>query len=130
MAGVKLKNIYKKYPGGVTAVNDFNLDIEDKEFVVLVGPSGCGKTSLLKIMAGIISPSAGTMLFKGEVHQAPNPNLSLILQTGGLFPWKTVYKNLVFPLHLQGVSKEQQRRLLHNRKDRHHRQDLPLYQKR
>jgi len=43
MASVKLKGVYKRYPGGVTAVNDFNLDIEDKEFIILVGPSGCGK---------------------------------------------------------------------------------------
>ena len=53
MAGVKLQGIYKKYPGGVIAVSDFNLDIKDKEFIILVGPSGCGKTTTLRMIAGL-----------------------------------------------------------------------------
>ena len=53
MASVVLKNIYKKYPGGVTAVNDVNLNITDKEFIVLVGPSGCGKSTTLRMIAGL-----------------------------------------------------------------------------
>ena len=53
MASVTLKGIYKKYAGGVTAVSDFNLDIEDKEFIILVGPSGCGKSTTLRMIAGL-----------------------------------------------------------------------------
>ena len=52
MAGLSLRNIYKKYPGGVTAVTDFTLEIEDKEFIILVGPSGCGKSTTLRMIAG------------------------------------------------------------------------------
>ena len=53
MAGLSLRNIYKKYPGGVTAVTDFTLEIEDKEFIILVGPSGCGKSTTLRMIAGL-----------------------------------------------------------------------------
>ena len=67
MASVKLKNIYKKYPGGVTAVNDFNLDIEDKEFVVLVGPSGCGKSTTLRMVAGLEEISDGEIGRGGRI---------------------------------------------------------------
>ena len=53
MASLSLKGIYKRYPGGVVAVSDFNLEIEDKEFLVLVGPSGCGKSTTLRMIAGL-----------------------------------------------------------------------------
>ena len=61
MATVTLKNMYKIYPGGVQAVSDFNLDIEDKEFIVLVGPSGCGKTTTLRMVAGLEEISDGEL---------------------------------------------------------------------
>ena len=66
MASVSLKHIYKKYPGGVTAVSDFNLDIKDKEFLILVGPSGCGKSTTLRMIAGLEEITEGE-LFIGEV---------------------------------------------------------------
>ncbi|MEE1019157.1 MAG: ATP-binding cassette domain-containing protein, partial [Acutalibacteraceae bacterium] len=59
MAGLSLKGIYKKYPGGVVAVSDFNLEIKDKEFIVLVGPSGCGKSTTLRMIAGLEEISEG-----------------------------------------------------------------------
>ena len=61
MASVKLKHIYKVYQGGVTAVNDFNLDIKDKEFIVLVGPSGCGKSTTLRMVAGLEEITEGEL---------------------------------------------------------------------
>ena len=61
MASVSLKHIYKKYPGGVTAVSDFNLEIKDKEFLVLVGPSGCGKSTTLRMIAGLEEISEGEL---------------------------------------------------------------------
>ena len=66
MASVTLKNVYKVYPGGVTAVSDFNLDIADKEFVVLVGPSGCGKTATLRMVAGLEEITEGE-LYIGDI---------------------------------------------------------------
>lgn len=61
MASLSLKNIYKKYPGGVVAVSDFNLEIKDKEFLVLVGPSGCGKSTTLRMIAGLEEISEGEL---------------------------------------------------------------------
>ena len=61
MAGLSLKGIYKKYPGGVIAVSDFNLEIKDKEFIVLVGPSGCGKSTTLRMIAGLEEISEGEL---------------------------------------------------------------------
>ncbi|SDG80802.1 ABC transporter [Thermoanaerobacter thermohydrosulfuricus] len=61
MADVVLKHVYKVYPGGVTAVKDFNLEIQDKEFIVLVGPSGCGKTTTLRMIAGLEEISQGEL---------------------------------------------------------------------
>jgi len=66
MASISLKNIYKTYPGGVTAVTDFNLEIHDKEFVIFVGPSGCGKSTTLRMIAGLEEISSGR-----PVHRRP-----------------------------------------------------------
>ena len=65
MASLKLKNIYKVYDSGVTAVTDFNLDIEDKEFIVFVGPSGCGKSTTLRMIAGLEEISSGELYIDG-----------------------------------------------------------------
>ena len=65
MAGLTLKGIYKKYPGGVVAVSDVNLEIRDKEFIVLVGPSGCGKTTLLRVISGLIPSTSGDVFVDG-----------------------------------------------------------------
>ena len=61
MAGLSLRHIYKKYPGGVTAVSDFNLEIKDKEFLIFVGPSGCGKSTTLRMIAGLEEISEGEL---------------------------------------------------------------------
>ena len=66
MASLSLRHIYKKYPGGVTAVSDFNLEIKDKEFIVFVGPSGCGKTTTLRMIAGLEEITEGE-LFIGDL---------------------------------------------------------------
>ena len=73
MASLSLRHIYKKYPGGVTAVSDFNLEIKDKEFLVLVGPSGCGKSTTLRMIAGLEEISDGEIRIGERVvfrHQA------------------------------------------------------------
>jgi len=75
MASVTLKNVYKIYSGGVTAVTDFCLDIEDKEFIILVGPSGCGKSTTLRMIAGLEEIS------KGELYMATSSQTMLLLRT-------------------------------------------------
>ncbi|MDO5592366.1 MAG: ATP-binding cassette domain-containing protein, partial [Bacillota bacterium] len=67
MASLNLEHIYKKYPNGFEAVKDFNLDIEDKEFIIFVGPSGCGKSTTLRMIAGLEDISSGTLKIDGKV---------------------------------------------------------------
>ena len=77
MSSLNLKNIYKVYPSGVTAVTDFNLDIEDKEFIVFVGPSGCGKSTTLRMIAGLEEITSGELYIDGELV---NNRLSILIQ--------------------------------------------------
>ncbi|HBH70762.1 MAG TPA: sugar ABC transporter ATP-binding protein, partial [Lachnospiraceae bacterium] len=73
MASLNLEHIYKKYPNGFEAVKDFNLDIEDKEFIIFVGPSGCGKSTTLRMIAGLEDISSGTLKIDGKVMNDVEP---------------------------------------------------------
>ena len=116
MASVELKNIYKRYPGGVTAVNDFSLDIEDKEFIILVGPSGCGKTTTLRMIAGLEEISEGD-IFIGEKlvnDVAPKDrDIAMVFQNYALYPHMTVFDNMAFGLKLRKFPKEDIKRRVH-----------------
>ncbi len=108
MASVVLKNIYKKYPGGVTAVNDFNLDIADKEFVVLVGPSGCGKSTTLRMIAGLEEITSGELLIDGKLVNDIAPkdrDIAMVFQNYALYPHMTVFENMAFGLKLRKTPK-------------------------
>ena len=113
MASVSLKHIYKKYPGGVTAVSDFCLEIADKEFVILVGPSGCGKSTTLRMIAGLEEISEGE-LFIGEnlVNDvAPKDrDIAMVFQNYALYPHMTVFENMAFGLKLRKTPKEEIKR--------------------
>lgn len=108
MAEVRLKNVYKVYDGGVTAVKDFNLDIKDKEFVVFVGPSGCGKSTTLRMIAGLESITAGD-IFIDDLRinniEPRNRDIAMVFQNYALYPHMTVYKNMAFSLKLRKVKK-------------------------
>ena len=109
MASLQLKNIYKVYPSGVTAVTDFNLDIEDKEFIVFVGPSGCGKSTTLRMIAGLEEISAGELWIDGELvnNRAPKDrNIAMVFQNYALYPHMTLYDNMAFGLKLRKVPKD------------------------
>ncbi len=115
MASLSLKHIYKKYPGGVTAVSDFNLEIKDKEFLIFVGPSGCGKSTTLRMIAGLEEISEGE-LFIGDTllnDVAPKDrDIAMVFQNYALYPHMTVFENMAFGLKLRKVSKEEiQRRV-------------------
>ena len=106
MASVSLKHIYKKYPGGVTAVSDFNLEIKDKEFLVLVGPSGCGKTTTLRMVAGLEEISGGELTIDGKIVNDVAPkdrDIAMVFQSYALYPHMTVRDNMAFPLKLKKV---------------------------
>jgi len=113
MARVKLKNIYKRYPGGVTAVNDFNLDIEDKEFIILVGPSGCGKTTTLRMIAGLEEISEGELYIGDKLVNDVAPkdrDIAMVFQNYALYPHMTVFDNMAFGLKLRKLPKEEIKR--------------------
>jgi len=113
MASVKLKNIYKRYPGGVTAVNDFNLDIEDKEFIILVGPSGCGKTTTLRMIAGLEEISEGELYIGDKLVNDVAPkdrDIAMVFQNYALYPHMTVFDNMAFGLKLRKLPKDEIKR--------------------
>ena len=113
MASVKLKNIFKRYAGGVTAVNDFNLDIEDKEFIILVGPSGCGKTTTLRMVAGLEEISEGEMYIGDKLVNDVAPkdrDIAMVFQNYALYPHMSVYDNMAFGLKLRKLPKEEIKR--------------------
>jgi multiple sugar transport system ATP-binding protein len=105
MSNVLLQNVFKIYPGNVTAVHDANLEIQDKEFVVLVGPSGCGKSTTLRMIAGLEEISKGTISIDGRVVNDVPPkdrDIAMVFQNYALYPHMSVYKNMAFGLKLRG----------------------------
>ncbi len=135
MAEVKLKNIKKIYPlasdekknkkvlkgeqkktnlqitkDGVVAVQEFSLDIKDKEFIVLVGPSGCGKSTTLRMIAGLEDISGGELYINDKLCNDVEPkdrDIAMVFQNYALYPHMTVYENMAFPLEIKKVSKEE-----------------------
>ncbi len=113
MASVSLKHIYKKYAGGVTAVSDFNLEIKDKEFLVLVGPSGCGKTTTLRMVAGLEEITEGELFIGDQLVNDVAPKdrkIAMVFQNYALYPHMTVFENMAFGLKLNKTPKEEIKR--------------------
>jgi multiple sugar transport system ATP-binding protein len=109
MASVSLKNVYKRYEGGVVAVSDFNIDIEDKEFVILVGPSGCGKSTTLRMIAGLEEITEGEIYIGEKLVNDVQPkdrDIAMVFQNYALYPHMTVYDNMAFGLKLRKVPKD------------------------
>ncbi|MBI2371072.1 MAG: ABC transporter ATP-binding protein, partial [Deltaproteobacteria bacterium] len=104
MAALTLERVTKQYPDGTVAVRDVTLRVEDREFVTLVGPSGCGKSTLLKLVAGLETPTAGTISI-GETPVTDLPprarDVAMVFQSYALYPHLTVYENLAFGLRLR-----------------------------
>ncbi len=115
MASLSARGIYKIYPGNVTAVHDFNMNIKDKEFIVLVGPSGCGKSTTLRMIAGLEEISEGE-LFIGDrlVNDVPpkDRDIAMVFQTYALYPHMTVFDNMAFALKLRKVPKDEIKKLV------------------
>ena len=106
MASVKLTNVKKIYGKDTVAVQDFNLDIADKEFIVFVGPSGCGKSTTLRMIAGLEDISAGTVEIDGVVVNDFEPrdrDIAMVFQNYALYPHLTVFENMAFSLRLKKV---------------------------
>jgi len=108
MAEIVLKNIIKRF-GDLVAVNNLNLTIKDKEFLVLLGPSGCGKTTTLRIISGLETANEGEVILDGEIvteKRASQRDIAFVFQLYALYPILTVHDNIAFPLRAQKYSKE------------------------
>lgn len=110
MASISLKNVVKTYENGVTVISGLNLEIKDKEFVILVGPSGCGKSTTLRMIAGLEDISSGELYIGDKLvnNVAPKDrDIAMVFQSYALYPHMTVYKNMAFALTLKKVPKNE-----------------------
>ena len=110
MAGLKLNHIYKVYENGHKAVNDFSIDIEDKEFIVFVGPSGCGKSTTLRMIAGLEEITAGDLFIGDTLVNDVEPkdrDIAMVFQNYALYPHMTVYDNMAFGLRNRHMPKDE-----------------------
>lgn len=108
MGKVTLEHVCKIYPGNVSVVSDVNLEIQDKEFLVLVGPSGCGKSTTLRMVAGLEDISSGTISIDGRVVNEVPPkdrDIAMVFQNYALYPHMSVYKNMAYGLKMRGYPK-------------------------
>jgi multiple sugar transport system ATP-binding protein len=116
MASLKLKNLVKKYPNGFVAVTDFNMDIADKEFLILVGPSGCGKTTTLRMIAGLEEISEGELYIGDKLMNDVAPkdrDIAMVFQNYALYPHMSVYDNMAFGLKLRKTPKAEIEKRVH-----------------
>ncbi len=110
MASLSLKHIYKIYPNGFEAVKDFNLEVEDKEFIIFVGPSGCGKSTTLRMIAGLEDISDGEFMIDGKIMNDVEPkdrDIAMVFQNYALYPHMSVQDNMAFGLKLRKVPKHE-----------------------
>lgn len=103
---VSARNISKTY-GAVEALKDLTLEFPKGQLTSLLGPSGCGKTTLLKIIAGLLEPSSGTVEVNGKAVTGPGPDRAFVFQDFALLPWASVLRNVAFGLELRGVGKSE-----------------------
>ena len=110
MASLSLTNVCKVYPNGFEAVKDFNLEVEDQEFIIFVGPSGCGKSTTLRLIAGLEEISSGELKIDGRVVNDVEPkdrDIAMVFQNYALYPHMTVFDNMAFGLKLRKVPKDE-----------------------
>ncbi|MBQ6312825.1 MAG: sn-glycerol-3-phosphate ABC transporter ATP-binding protein UgpC [Lachnospiraceae bacterium] len=110
MANISLQHIYKRYPSGVEAVKDFNLEIEDKEFIIFVGPSGCGKSTTLRMIAGLEDITDGELYIDDELVNDVEPkdrDIAMVFQSYALYPHMNVYDNIAFGMRFRKEPKDE-----------------------
>ena len=104
---IELRSVSMTYrtrkKGSVTALADLNLTVEAGEFVALVGPSGCGKSTILKLVSGLLAPTAGDVLIDGQAVRGPRREMGFVFQTPVLLPWRTVRDNVLLPIEMLGL---------------------------
>jgi len=113
---LRLQNVSMTFPdsnGGLHTLRDINFSVARQEFVCILGPSGSGKTTLLRIIAGLLEPTSGQVLFEGVPEGEHRPRVGLVFQQANLMPWRTALENITLPLELQGVAPQQARQTAH-----------------
>ena len=111
---LKTEDVGVIYDGSIVALENVSLNVPTGRLTAILGPSGCGKTTLLKVIAGLIEPSTGTVKIRDKETIGPGPDRALVFQDFALLPWATVLQNVAFGLRAQGVSKrEREKTSLH-----------------
>ena len=105
----RIGKTYESGDGTVQALQDVSFSVEDGEFVCIVGPSGCGKTTLFRIIAGLEVPTEGTVWLNGDPVEGPGTDRGMVFQEYGLFPWRTVIRNVAFGLEQRDMTKTERR---------------------
>lgn len=105
-----LNKIYVTDDSSTVAIDDFSIDINRGELISIVGPSGCGKTTLLRMIAGLLDPTAGSITINGKECKGPGPDRGMVFQDYALFPWRSVRKNVEFGMEVNGMPKEDRKK--------------------
>ena len=104
-----LSKVYKRDDSETVAIEDFTLDIKKGELISIIGPSGCGKTTILRMIAGLLQPTSGSITIEGRSCTEPGPDRGMVFQDFALLPWRSVVKNVELGLEIAGVPKEERR---------------------
>ena len=107
MTAVQVSELVKEFDGGIRALDGVSFDVPEGELTSIIGPSGCGKTTTLKIIAGLVEPTSGTVEVDGVPVSAPGPDRAFVFQDFALMPWATVLRNAAFGLELRGVPRRE-----------------------
>jgi ABC-type nitrate/sulfonate/bicarbonate transport system ATPase subunit len=107
MSAVQVTELVKEFDGGIRALDGVSFEVPEGELTSIIGPSGCGKTTTLKIIAGLVEPTSGTVEVDGVPVSAPGPDRAFVFQDFALMPWATVLRNAAFGLELRGVSRSE-----------------------
>jgi len=107
LKAVDITKIFEDGERKVIAIKDFNLEVKENEFTVIVGPSGCGKSTFLYMVAGFEKPTKGKILLDGKPITKPGPDRGIVFQEPALYPWRTVLGNIMFGLEVAGVPKDE-----------------------
>jgi NitT/TauT family transport system ATP-binding protein len=103
----ELSAVFRNSNGGLQALDRLSFSIQPQEFLCVLGPSGSGKSTLLRILAGLLQPTNGDVIYHGELLTSPRREIGFVFQKANLMPWRTVMENILLPLEVQGVVKEE-----------------------
>ena len=115
MSTIQFNNVtrvFQRDGKGVLTIDNFNLTVQDREFVAIVGPSGCGKTTCMRMAAGLEFPSTGTVQVSRKTVTEPGPDRAVVFQQFALFPWKSVHENIDFGLRAKGLPKDKREEII------------------